>query len=173
MQVASLAAAPDLSTYTTLAPVGEVYTVRAGDRYKIRVGDYATREAALVAAREVQNLGYTGSFVVAAGPPEPTPQATTPTTDPAPATPPTDTDSTLRSPFRVQLGAYAKPENFDRVAATQLGVLGQSKRDALTVFYLDGLQTISQAEAARNRARAAGYVGAYILRLVDGSYVKQ
>ena len=173
VQVASVATQPNLTTYGKLASMGEVYSILEGDRYKIRVGGYATREAALVAAREVQNLGYAGSFVVEGGPPEPTTQATTPTTDPAPAAPPTDTESTVRSPFRVQLGAYAKPENFDRVAATQLGVLGQSRRDALTVFYLDGLQTISQAEAARNRAQAAGYTGAYILQLVDGSYVKQ
>ena len=174
VQVASVATDPQLGVYTNLAPVGEVYSLRDGDRYKVRVGSFATRDAALAAARRVQNLGYPGSFVVAAGqPPVAQSETVSPSTNLAPAAPPPDTVATALAPFRVQLGAFAKPENFDRAAATQLGMLGQSRRDALTVFYLDGLQTISQAEAARNRAQSAGYAGAYILKLVDGTYVKQ
>ena len=174
VQVASLATEPQLATYGKLAPLGEVYRVRERDRYKVRVGNFATRDEALAAAEQVQNLGYAGSFVVATQ--APVAQSVTggaPSTELAPVAAPPNTSAAGQSPFRVQLGAFSKPENFDRSAATQLGMLGQSRRDALTVFYLDGLQTISQAEAARNRAQAAGYEGAYILKLVDGNYVKQ
>ncbi len=173
VQVASVAAEPQLSAYNELAPLGEVYHIRDGDRYKVRVGNFATRDEALAAAQQVQNLGYAGSFVVVGQGPVPQTVSGGPSTERAPAAAPPDTSAAVLAPFRVQLGAFAKPENFDRAAATRLGMLGESKRDALTVFYLDGLQTISQAEAARNRAQAAGYAGAYILQLVDGAYVKQ
>ena len=177
VQIASVTAAPDLATYASLAPVGRVYTTEANGMYKVRLGSFATRESALVAARQVQNLGYAGSFVVAGEPPAdgilPSPSSPpSSASDPAPAAPPVDSTEVL-APYRVQLGAFSQPANFDRAKASQLGVLGSAVRGELTVFYLDGLQTISQAEAVRNRAQADGYPGAYILRLVEGNYVKQ
>ncbi|CAH1000138.1 hypothetical protein LEM8419_01285 [Neolewinella maritima] len=179
VQIASVASAPDLAEYSKLAAVGPVFAVQDAGNYKVRIGQYSTREAAAVAAREIKDMGYAGSFIVSGPAPGTDALRSTgsaPATAPAPAmtaTAPATATATVQSPYRVQLGAFSKPENFDRVTASQLGSLGQMMRGALTVFYLDGLQSLSQAEGARNRALAAGYSGAYILRLEGDSYVKE
>ena len=196
VQLASLVEAPEMAAYANLAPLGRVYTALADGRYKVRLGTFATREEATAAVARVQQLGYAGTFVVAdAGPapspveppvtpePSPTPAADTaasvtppaPAPAPAPATPPGTPEAApaARSPFRVQLGAFSKPENFDRATAAGIGTLASDIRGNLTIFYLDDVQTLSQAESLRNRALAAGYVGAYILKFNGEKYVNQ
>ncbi len=165
VQLASLAEAPDMALYANVTPLGRVYTSLSEGRYKVRLGTFPTRQDAAEAAARVRQLGYPGSFVVPDAGPAPTP---TPAVDFATVIPPV-----TRSPFRVQLGAFGKPENFDRAAASALGTLVSERRGNLTIFYLEDIQTLSQAEALRNRALEAGYPGAYILRLNGDTYTSQ
>ncbi|MBB4077714.1 hypothetical protein GGR28_000315 [Lewinella aquimaris] len=160
IQVASVASAPDLTAFDKLASLGRVYAVEADGRYKVRVGTFADREQAVAAASQVKDLGYAGSFVV------------TETQVAAVLAAPAPTVTTTDAPFRVQLGAFGKPENFDRQRATALGTLASMQKGDLTVFYIDGLTSLTQAESVQRRALAAGFTGAYVLQLVDGSYVK-
>ncbi|MCP9237745.1 SPOR domain-containing protein [Lewinella sp. JB7] len=166
VQLASVTAAPDLTTFGKLAAVGRVYTVTADGRYKVRLGTFATREAATAAAGRARELGYPGSFVVAET------QGPLPADDPETAPAPAPTVTTTAAPFRVQLGAFGKPENVNREKAGALGQLRTEVRGALTVFYIDGLTSLSQAESVQRQALAAGFTGAYVLKLTDGKYVK-
>lgn len=164
VQLASLANAPELSNFSNTAPVGRVYVTEAAGRFRVKLGPYPDREAALVAAREAKNLGYAGSFVVAE-------TGGVSASSPAVTTPPTTSTTSTDSPYRVQLGAFGKPENFDRQRAERLGKLGSERRGELTVFYVlaDDLET---ARSVQQRAVNEGYSGAYVLQLTDGNYSK-
>ncbi len=178
VQLASLADAPRLENYANTASFGRVYAALTDGRYKVRLGTFQSREAATEAARQLQDLGYGGSFVVAdAGPPVPLPSPTAapPTGNPqAPSPTPApileSDDGAAKSPYRVQLGAFSKPENFNRAAAEGLGTLMTQTRGPLTVFYLDQIQTLSQAESLRTQALAQGFAGAYILKWSGEAY---
>ncbi len=182
VQIASLADAPDLISYTNTTALGRLYTALIDNRYKVRLGTFPTREAAAEIMAQLRAMGYIGSFVVAdAGPPAPADTATPVTASsavtarapvPAAAAEP-ELDAPVNSPFRVQLGAFGKPENFNQAAAAALGTLVSQTRGPLTVFYLDQVETLSQAESLRTRALAEGFVGAYILKWTGEKYINQ
>ena len=164
IQIASLGSSPDLGRYDNLKTVGRVYSVATDGMHKVRVGGFSTREAATAAVPRARDLGYQGSFVVAdmvsKGP-----DATT-------ASPATDVANPGAARYRVQLGAFSKPENFDRAKAGQLGTLGSEMRGVLTVFFIDALGTLQDAESVRQRAEGLGYSGAYILSRTGAGYQK-
>ena len=171
VQVANLARPPVMAEYGALEDVGPVYVSEENGRYKVRVGGFAGREEAQRAVATVAERGYTDSFITAGAPaPAPSPTAAPRTVD-APALDPSP--EVALAAYRVQIGAYGNVANFNRKKAEALGELGSTERSKLTVFYIDDLATLSEAEAVRNRAEAAGFVGAYILKLVNGSYQQQ
>ncbi|WP_116127921.1 carboxypeptidase regulatory-like domain-containing protein [Lewinella sp. IMCC34183] len=171
LQIASLAAAPPPERFAALAPLGTVYTVEEGGRTKVRLGGFATRAQAEAIISNVTNLGFPGSFPVAESGEARDPIVASEAPVPAPA--PTVADATpARSPYRVQLGAFGKPENFDRARAATLGALNTEMRGALTVFFIEGLPTAEAATEVRERALSMGYAGAYILELTENGYRK-
>lgn len=159
VQIASLGSRPDLSVYGNTGTLGQVYATEQNGSYKVKVGTFATRDEALVAARQLGTLGYTGSFVM-----QETNTSTVPSTGSV-------FSSAIQAPYRIQLGAFSKPENFDRAAAEKLGPLSSVPRGELTVFYITAPDR-STAETIHKRATDGGYPGAYILQLVDGDYRK-
>ncbi|WP_168797408.1 SPOR domain-containing protein [Neolewinella litorea] len=188
VQIASVGARPDVQLFNNLTGLGQVYIQETDGRFKVRLGGFATREAAQAASQGARELGYAGTFVVT----EATPPAAPPSVAPPPATvpaPPAGAPAsvpeapvaapatpaaapTAAAAYRVQLGAFGKPENFDRAKAGQLGTLGSEKRGELTVFFIDGLENEAQAEAVRARALEMGYPGAYILLRTESGYRK-
>lgn len=163
VQLASVVAKPDLSAYGRVAPLGKVYSRWEAGKYKVRLGPFATREEAAVASRQAKNMGYDGNFIVGNSGPESEESLSS------------DTSPKLNGqevyPFRVQLGAFGKPENFDRELAATLGPLGSELRGALTIFYI-GVETQASGNAVQGRAIAKGFTGAYLQKLVDGKFVK-
>lgn len=172
VQLASLGKQPDLSKFSNVSQLGRVYDVSSGNGYKVRLGVYATRAEADAAAAKAKAM-YPGAFVVSdAGT---SAFATTgggsagqqPTTTVPPAT---TTNSFGR--YKVQLGAFGQPQNFDRAKAGQLGTLETTTRGNLTLFLIGNLNSLSEARSVQARAQAAGYPGAFVLENINGTMTK-
>lgn len=174
VQLASLAQQPDLSTFGNVSGLGRVYDVNTGSAHKVRIGVFATRAEAAAAAASAKEQGYSGAFVVADNGNSAFPQpggssgqmTYVPPTTPNP--PATNTGGT----FKVQIGAYGKPQNFDRNKAARLGAVESTTRGNLTLFMIGGLTSIGQARQVQANARAIGYNGAFVLKRRDGQLVK-
>jgi cell division septation protein DedD len=175
VQLASLGKAPDLSKFDNVSDLGRVYDVSSGNSYKVRLGVFATRaEAARVAAEAKSD--FPGAFIVADSgtsafasgnstyvpPNNPTTINTGPTT----------TQPTSFGRYKVQLGAYGKPQNFDRNKAQQLGTLETTMRGNLTLFMIGNLNSLTEARNVQSRAQSAGYNGAFVLESVNGVLTK-
>ena len=179
VQLASLGKAPDLSKFGAAQQYGRVYAANAGGTYKVRVGVFATRAEAEAAANRLKQGAYAGAFVVsdtgvsASGAPTtvPGPPPTTAPSQPVGGTT-TNPASTGYGRYRVQLGAFSKPQNFNRAGAQQLGQLDETQRGTLTIFRIVSLQSPAEAEAVRARAESMGFTGAYILVEENGQLRK-
>ena len=166
VQLASLRNRPNLGNYSNVANLGTVYDVDTGSSYKVRLGVYASRGEAQAAAARAQAAGYNGAFVVAdSGAPA--------VGGSAPTTAPTTVPVASSGRYKVQLGAYSKPENFNRNQAVQLGALETRTRGTLTLFMIGGLNSLADASSVRARARSMGYDGAFILEDVNGQLIKR
>jgi cell division septation protein DedD len=160
VQLASLSGPPDLEAFMDISHLGRLYSIEEGGRYKVRLGDFANRDAALEATREVREAGYAQAFVVS--------QAASELSSPAPyANTPAVTGS-----YRVQLGAFGQPRNFDRERAASLGTLRSEVRNGLTVFLIEDIPDAATARRVQEKARAMGYPGAYALEPVGDGYRK-
>jgi cell division septation protein DedD len=175
VQLASLAKQPDLSKFDNVKDLGRVYDVNTGGAYKVRLGVFPTRAEAAAAAAEAK-ADYAGAFVVAdsgtsafpgkggtttGGYVPPTTNPTTPTTAPG-----------SFGRYKVQLGAFGKPENFDRNKAGLLGTVETTMRGTLTLFMIGNLNSLQEARSVQARAQSSGYSGAFVLESVNGQLVK-
>ena len=176
VQIASMLREPKLSEFTTASELGKLDVVQDGNRRRVRIGYFATRQEASEAALRARQAGYAGSFVVER---ENSPQAPAPTvvakevrpTSVAPTA--SSVPATTTGKYRVQLGAFGRPENFNRSKATELGQLGSETRGTLTVFYIDNIDTLDGAEYIRDRAVELGFIGPYVLERTAGGYTKR
>lgn len=175
VQLASLSKQPDLGKFSNVGSLGRVYDVNTGGAYKVRIGVFATKAEASAAAASAKGMGYSGAFVVADG----GTSATGTTSGGANTAPPSTTTNNPPptsgidySDFRVQIGAFGKPENFDREKASALGRLETATRGNLTLFRIGGLSTLAQARQVQTQAKSLGYTGAFVLQRVNGEFVK-
>lgn len=163
----------DLAPYQALTNLGQVYGIEDKGRYKVRLGVFATRQDAETALRGVKSRGYKDAFIVSeAG----TSGASTgtPTVNP-PVTNPTNPSTATPAPtggYMVQLGAYSKPENFDRSKAEALGTIVSRPKGKLTAMLVANIATIDQARNIRNFAQTQGWTGAFIVVEQNGQLVK-
>ncbi|MGB3800576.1 MAG: carboxypeptidase regulatory-like domain-containing protein [Lewinella sp.] len=182
VQIASLLVDPRMTDYSNVSDLGKLQVERDGNRRRVRIGYFQSRRQAEQAAQEARRKGYSGSFVVEFLPGTNEPSSapvSQPVAEsavaPAPATsvPVMKTPASTGNAYRVQLGAFSRPENFSREKAWQLGVLGSEKRGALTVFFIDQLDTLEQAEYVREQAEYLGFVGPYVLERTETGYTKR
>ena len=168
VQIASMLREPKLSEFTSASTLGQLDVVREGNRRRVRIGYFATRGEASQAATQARQAGYAGSFVVERtdAPPPAVPAAVAREVSPAPAASPP-------GKYRVQLGAFGRPQNFDRAKAAQLGQVGSESRGTLTVFFIDHIDTLDGAEYIRDRAVELGFVGPYVLERTASGYTKR
>lgn len=172
VQLASLGKAPDLSKFDNVSDLGRVYDVNDGNAYKVRLGVFATRAEAAQAAAEAK-ADYPGAFVVvdsgtsafASGG-----STYVPPSNPTTINPPSNPSSFGR--YKVQLGAFGQPQNFDRGKAGQLGTLETTMRGNLTLFMIGNLNSLTEARNVQSRAKASGYSGAFVLESVNGVLTK-
>lgn len=165
VQLASLSKQPDLGKFGNVASLGRIYDVNSGSAYKVRIGVFATRAEAAAAAASAKGKGYTGAFVVADNGMSAFAQA-------GAAPPVTNPGGMDNTNFRVQIGAYGKPENFDRSKASQLGPVETAMRGTLTLFRIGNISSLAQARQVQAQAVAMGYTGAFVLQRVNGEFVK-
>lgn len=186
VQLASLGKSPDLNKFNNVSNLGRVYDVNDGNSYKVRLGVFTTRAAAEAAAARAKQAGYSGAFIVpdsgtrADGSSTsssnsrtyiPSGSTTTTTYTPPPTTTTTTTTSSSGT-YKVQIGAYGKPENFDRSKASQLGSVETTTRGNLTLFMIGNLYSLSEARSVQAQAKSMGYSGAFVLERVNGQLVK-
>jgi hypothetical protein len=175
VQLASLGKSPDLSKFDNVSDLGRVYDVNSGSGYKVRLGVFATRAEAARAAAEAK-ADYPGAFVVADS--GTSAFASGGSTYVPPSNPTTiNTGSTTTQPtsfgrYKVQLGAFGKPQNFDRSKALQLGTLETTMRGNLTLFMIGNLNSLTEARNVQSRAQSSGYTGAFVLESVNGVLTK-
>lgn len=175
VQLASLGKAPDLSKFDNVSDLGRVYDVNDGNSYKVRLGVYPTRAEAARAAAAAK-ASYPGAFVVADSGTSATSSGGSTYVPPSNPTnintqPPSTTSNSFGR-YKVQLGAYGQPQNFDRNKAQQLGTLETTMRGNLTLFMIGNLNSLTEARNVQNRARSAGYAGAFVLESVNGVLTK-
>lgn len=158
---------PNMSAFDNLTQLGTVYSKSEGGRYKIRVGVFPTRAEAESALKSVKSKGYKGAFIVeeTGGAVSGDSQAKGNTVKPnVPA-------STGR--YKVQLAAYRDVRNFDESKAGSIGTVEERKKGQLTVKYLGGYATFSEANQALSRAKSAGFPDAYVVEeTASGELVK-
>lgn len=167
VQLASLSKAPDMAKFDNVKEAGRLYNYTTGGVNKVRIGVFPTRAEADAAAAMAKQRGYNGAFVVADSGMSAKPMAggTAPPTTTPPAT-------NTAGAFKVQLGAFSKPENFDRNKAGQLGALETTMRGNLTVFVIGGINSLEAARSVQSRAQTMGYTGAFVLQNVNGNLTK-
>lgn len=166
VQLASLSKQPDMNKFANVSNLGPVYSVNTGGSHKVRIGVFATRAEAAAAAQSAKAAGYSGAFVTT----DSGTSASSGNVGGGGYTPPPP--ATAGGAFKVQIGAYGKPQNFDRNKAAQLGNIETTTRGNLTLFMVGGLATLDEARRVRARAESLGYTGAFVLQDVNGSLVK-
>jgi hypothetical protein len=168
IQLAALSKA-DLSRFGDLSNLGQVYAVQDGSRYKVRLGVFTSREQADQALRNVKGRGYNDAFIVTEE--GSTTAGTGGNTTPGPVTNPNPPVASTGT-YMVQLGAYSKPEYFDRSKAETLGAITTRQKSNLTLMLVSNIATLADARAIRQRARTAGWNGAFIVQDQNGELVK-
>ncbi len=172
VQLASLGKQPDLGKFENVSDLGRVYDVNTGGAFKVRIGVFPTRAEADAAAAEAK-ADYPGAFVVADSGTSAKGTTSTGGVPPTVNNPqPTNPGTPSFGRYKVQLGAFGKPENFDRAKAGQLGSLETAMRGTLTLFMIGNLNSLTEARNVQARAKAGGYAGAFVLETVNGELVK-
>jgi hypothetical protein len=152
----------DLSKYQTdLAKIGEVYLSENDNGiYRIKLGKFATREAALSALEAVKTAGYQGIISPVLGI----------TTKSAPPTP--LAQNTSIGKYFIRLVALTKPENFEEDKVNKIGKITKYQVGAATVFLLADYATVEEATVAKLSAMKAGFKDAFIVEKIGDKYVK-
>jgi cell division protein FtsN len=163
----------DLTRFGNLSSLGQVYAVDAGGVYKVRLGVFSSRDQAAQALRNVKGRGYSDAFLVSEEGTTSTTTTAPPVTNPSTNPPFTNPSTTTRSgAYMVQLGAYSKPEYFDRAKAETMGTITSRQKSNLTLMLVSNIATLADARAIRTRARSDGWNGAFVVQDVNGTLVK-
>jgi hypothetical protein len=171
VQVAAVNKA-NMGDYSNLNSFGEIYSVEDKGTYKIRVGLFNTREEALSVMQSIRNSGYRDAFLVReTGLMMGGSTASQPLTNPTPG-PNSETLAARGGLYKVQLAAYRNPEYFDPTPVANLGVIEERMKGDLTVKFIGGIQTLTQARQALSQARAAGFNTAFIVVEENGELRK-
>lgn len=167
VQLAAVSKA-DLARFNDLNSLGQVYAVPAGNVYKVRLGVYADRQKAEQMLRGAKSRGYKDAFIVQESGNHTSPAPTTPT-QPTKVNP----SHTGYSTYMVQLGAYSKPQYFDRAKAeANLGTIATKAKGNLTLFLVTGANSLNDARQLKARANANGWPDAFIVQDQNGQLIK-
>lgn len=172
VQMASVGKAPDMSAFSSLSDLGQVYSVNTGGSHKIRMGIFQTRAEADQAKAALRQRGYPGAFVVTDSSSGSVAQPSTP-----PATPTTGTGTTARTggangPYYVQLGAYRTPRYFNAAKAQSIGTVVQHQRGDITLMLLNAGADINYARSLQQQAKGVGFDGAFVVQESNGQIIK-
>lgn len=168
---ASSAASIDLAPYQArVGSAGMVYSVREGKMTKIRVGIFATREAADAAQQKLKAVGYSGTFIVEDSQEVPVQQAayTSPPqqqvkeAQPKAAAPAQQQELTG---YMIRLATLRDTKNLKREQLDDLGTLSFLPKGNLTIVLLTGYDSKASANIALRKVRARGFQEAFLVTL--------
>lgn len=163
VQLASLQNAPDLNRFSKASSTGSVYVHMENGAHKVRVGTFNSRAEAERALASLKSSGFRDAFII-------NPVYTGARAVAAPAS--GYDSSSYTGEYKVQLGAFLNPGNFNRTAAMSLNVpIEEGTKNNLVVYRIGGLYSEQDARDMRSRAIAAGFRDAFILRNINGEWV--
>jgi cell division septation protein DedD len=162
VQLASLQNQPDLNRFSKANSTGSVYVHMDNSVHKVRVGTFNSRAEAERALASLKSSGFRDAFII-----NPVYSGARSVAAPSSAY-----DAPYSGEYKIQLGAFMNPGNFNRAAAETLNVpIEQGNKNDLIVFRIGGLYSEQDARDMRSRAVAAGFKDAFILRNVNGEWV--
>lgn len=155
VQIASLKS-PGLESYSGLSNIGQVYSKYEGGAYKVRIGVFGSRSEASSALNAAKARGYKDAFIIA----EEGSNSAQPKGNQGTAGTPS---SSTGGRYKVQLGAFKNPQNFNSSGLERYGNIEDRPRGGLTLKLLAGFDDIEEAKQAWSRAKAAGFTTAFIV----------
>jgi Carboxypeptidase regulatory-like domain/WD40-like Beta Propeller Repeat len=181
----------NLTKFSNLKKIGNVYVVPEDGKQKIRLGVYHTRAEADSAVKSAVALNYEGVFVtqeknaaavaenMLKAVPKSIPQKLTPKAVPdqyatvavrsKAVDPPAPKVETPVKPkvedkaFKVKIAAMKKPSLFNDEKVATLWKVEQLKEGEWTVFVMDGFKTLEQAKEMKKKVQASGYKDAKVV----------
>ena len=163
VQLAYVSNAEDMSVYDKMMDEGTVYDKEVNGKHKIRVGIYETKEEAKRVQAIARKRGYKGAFVVEE-------EGAVTQSGGGSSTSGTEKDGEIDAigRYKVQLAAYSNLKYFDDSKIKNLGVIEEQKKGSLTVKYIGGFDTLSEAQYALRKAQQAGFRDAYVVENING-----
>jgi Anaphase-promoting complex, cyclosome, subunit 3/SPOR domain/WD40-like Beta Propeller Repeat len=161
----------DLSAYEDISGLGNLYLLNDDGRSKIRIGVFATREAANTALGKIKkNPSYKDAFVVAETDPGMTKMTVKAPGKPAEPLPEqyenaltTKGDDPAKSPWRIQVGVYKNIENVNMDGLAKIGIVRKvPNAKGLTTIYVVGYQSQEAANAHLPLVKKLGYSSAFV-----------
>lgn len=182
--------------------IDEVYKIYFPNEVKIRVGSYASREAAASKLRIIHNRGYRDAFIVeeeimySSSANDNFVAETAKKTETVKESPSTTTQSTqaeVTKPvasktissmtqvnlvplgdgnYKVRLAAYLEPKWFNADKAKALGNIQRVNKDQWAIYFVGDYRTIDESKYILNQAIEAGFNNAEIVEFRDGDYHK-
>ncbi len=174
VQVAALSK-DNVASFSKLTSYGNVYSKLENGKYKIRVGVYNSRTEAQSALNNIKRQGYPTSFVVAesgvnldsrGGNSQPQPQP------PIVNNPTNPTNPNVGVGYKIQLGAYRNPQNFNATRVQNYGFVEDRRKGNLTIKLLSGFQSLDAAKRALPSVQSAGFKTAFIVLDQNGSLTR-
>jgi hypothetical protein len=164
---------PNMSAFSNIQTMGDVYVVQEGGRYKARLGVFTTRSEAQNLVSSVQSRGYNGAFIVE----ESGGSATSGGVSGNP-NPPANPGSAAGNPnavsgsYKIQLAALRNTRWFDPSKVNQYGVVEDFRRGDLTIKLLSGFRSLDEARRILPSVQRNGFSGAFIVQEVNGQLQK-
>lgn len=168
VQLAAVSSQPDVASLKNKLQLGEVYAMKEGKIFKVRLGVFPDRVSAEKALSQAKAKGYSGAFIVA----DSGKAAVDSSTEPLVAKSASKEFPVLSDGYAIQLIALKDLTNFDRSKVESLGEVQTCQKGDLQAVLLTGYDSRSSAEVVLRRAKALGYSGAYLVQVVNGELRK-
>ena len=164
VQISAMNGVPDMAGFSRkVGSTGNVYNVFADNKYKVRVGPYATRAQAEQARNALKAKGFAGAYVVTESGGTTTPNNNNPGNTVGPNIPAAPTGN-----FLIQLGAYRNPGSFNPGIVASMGPIIDFRKNDLTLKLLSGFMTAQEARNMLPRVRSAGFPSAFVVEMRNG-----
>ncbi|NNE29157.1 MAG: hypothetical protein HKN16_05950, partial [Saprospiraceae bacterium] len=158
---------------------------------KVRLGNFANREAAGKALARAKAAGFEKCFIVqktgpVAASPKPAPEKPVVVEKPAPVTAPVEPPPPKAAPieatpvnnaevpsphkYKIRLATYKNTSYFKPEKVTQWGSVERVKRGQMTIMLLAEFDSLGEAQAILPSVRKAGFTTAHIILDQDGDW---
>lgn len=160
VQLASLARSEgNLSDYSSVKSLGQLYRFFKSSSVKIRLGYYGTRSEAERVMRDVHASGFRDAFVTA----DVLATSNYEIVGGGAQTRGFIDDFNPTSNYKVKLASYLDPLQFQVENVLDLGQIEQWTKGKWTIFILGGFETIDDAKKARRSAMNRGFADAELV----------